>query len=42
MIIGIEFVPVKGLKISPNYQGWLPADGSPTVNGAYLSCEISF
>jgi len=39
-IVGIEFNVTKGLKIAPNYQGWKPADGSPIMNIAYISCEI--
>ena len=42
IIAGIEFSPVKGFKITPNYQVWLPADGSSIINMAYLSCEIKF
>jgi len=42
IIVGAEFSPVKGLKITPNYQGWIPADESAVTHGAYLSCEISF
>lgn len=41
-IAGIEFNPVKGLKISPNFQTWTPKDNSPLEIIAYLSCEISF
>ncbi len=41
-IAGLEFHPVKGLIITPNYQGWIPADGSPMLNSAYLSLEIRF
>ena len=41
-IAGVEFNPVKGIIITPNYQGWLPADGSPMSNSAYLSLEIRF
>lgn len=39
-IAGIEFNPVKGLIITPNYQGWIPANGSPISHSAYLSLEI--
>ena len=39
-IVGVEFNVAKGLKITPNYQGWKPADGSPMMNIAYISCEI--
>lgn len=42
IIVGIEFSPVKGIKITPNYQGWIPANGNPVVNMAYISCEIKF
>jgi hypothetical protein len=41
-IAGVEFHPIKGLIITPNYQGWIPADGSPALNSAYLSLEIKF
>jgi hypothetical protein len=42
IIAGIEFNPVKGLKITPNYQGWNPSNSAPKVDSFYLSCEISF
>lgn len=42
IIAGFEFSPVKGIKIAPNYQGWIPANGDPLVNMAFLSCEIKF
>jgi hypothetical protein len=41
-IAGMEFNPVKGINITPNYQGWIPADGSPVLHSAYLSLEIKF
>ncbi len=41
-IAGVEFHPVKGLIITPNYQGWIPADGSSMLHSAYLSLEIKF
>jgi hypothetical protein len=41
-IAGIEFHPVKGLIVTPNYQGWIPADGSPVWHSAYLSLELKF
>ena len=40
-IAGIEFNPVKGLMVTPNYQGWIPANGSPISHSAYLSLEIN-
>ena len=41
-ITGAEFHPVKGLIITPNYQGWYTADGSPNFHSVYLSLEIKF
>lgn len=41
-IAGVEFNPVKGLIVTPNYQGWYPADGSPAFHSAYLSLEVKF
>ncbi len=41
-IAGVEFNPVKGILITPHYEGWLPADGSVMSNSAYLSLEIRF
>jgi hypothetical protein len=41
-IAGVEFHPVKGLLVTPNYQGWIPADGGPAFHSAYLSLEIKF
>jgi hypothetical protein len=42
IIAGIEFNPVRGLKITPNYQGWNPSGLAPDVDSFYLSCEIRF
>jgi hypothetical protein len=42
IIAGIEFRPVKGLMVTPNYQGWIPADGGGVSHSAYLSLEIRF
>ena len=41
-IAGLEFHPVKGLIITPNYQGWIPADEGSMFNSIYLSLEIKF
>ena len=41
-IAGVEFNPVKGIMVTPNYQGWSPADGSSISHSAYLSLEIRF
>lgn len=42
VIAGVEFNPVKGIRITPNYQGWMPANGDAFIHIAYLSCEIKF
>jgi hypothetical protein len=42
VIGGVEFNPVKGIMITPNYQGWIPADGSPVLHSIYLSLEIKY
>lgn len=40
---GVEYAPVKGIKLAPNYKGWLPsADGSSLISWIYLSAEIKF
>ena len=42
-IAGIEFTPVKGVKIAPNFQGWSPADkGLKFRPSAYLNLQLSF
>lgn len=42
-ILGIEYKPTKGIKISPNFQGWNPSEEDASFEtGAYLSFEISF
>lgn len=41
-IAGVEFNPVKGIMVTPHYQGWVRADGAPMSNSAYLSLEIRF
>ena len=42
ILAGIEYSPVKGILVTPNYQAWIPADGSSVVHIAYLSCQIKF
>ena len=42
IIAGVEFRPVKGLIVTPNYQGWVPANGGGVSHSAYLSLEIKF
>lgn len=40
---GIEYSPVKGIKLAPNYKGWLPSEsGSSLTSWIYLSAEIRF
>lgn len=41
IILGFEFSPAKGVKISPNYQGWNPKDDAKKILSAlYLNLEI--
>ncbi len=43
IIAGLEYAPVKGVKLSPNFQGWNPADSSkPNSSSLMLNCEIKF
>lgn len=43
IMAGVEFTPVKGIKLAPNYKGWLPnASGSSLISWIYLNAEISF
>jgi hypothetical protein len=43
IIAGLEYSPIKYLKISSNFQGWQPAEsGKSFVYGAYLNLEINF
>lgn len=40
-MIGLEFVPVKGIRISPNYQLWAPRDGTKSnISSIFLNLEI--
>lgn len=40
-LIGFQYIPVKGLRLSPNYQVWTPKDGTKTTTSAiFLNCEI--
>ncbi len=40
---GVEYAPVKGIKLAPHYKGWMPsADGSSLISWIYLSAEFSF
>ena len=42
-IFGVEYKPVKGVKIAPNFQGWNPTqNGAAFESSAYLNLEISF
>jgi hypothetical protein len=42
IIAGVEFRPVKGLIVTPNYQGWIPSNGGGISHSSYLSLEIKF
>ncbi len=42
-LVGIEYVPAKGVKIAPNFSGWNPADDSDEFSSTcILNCEFSF
>lgn len=42
-VIGAEFNPVNGIKITPNYRNYSPAaNDSDSINYMYVSCEIKF
>lgn len=43
LVLGYEFTPVSGVKLSPNYRGWNPADDSRAfVSTLMINCEIKF
>jgi hypothetical protein len=40
---GVEFNPIKGIKVAPNFRYWNPAnDSSPATTFAYLNLELKF
>ncbi|HBL74477.1 MAG: hypothetical protein A2W90_20350 [Bacteroidetes bacterium GWF2_42_66] len=42
-IFGMEYAPVRGVNLAPNFQGWNPADNNmPYRSTVFLSCEIKF
>ena len=41
LIGGFEYAPVKGIKISPNYRGWIPDDSTKSyTNAIFLNVEV--
>lgn len=43
ILAGVEFSPVKGVKLTPNVRSWSPAeDGAPNTTYFYLNCELKF
>ncbi len=43
IMAGIEFNPVKGVKIAPNFRYWSPADNSSSATSfTYLNLELKF
>jgi len=43
VITGVEFNPIKGVKMAPNFRYWKPADDStPATYFAYLNLELKF
>ncbi|MDX9881495.1 MAG: hypothetical protein RBS73_05475 [Prolixibacteraceae bacterium] len=42
-VVGMEYAPLRGINLAPNFQGWTPADGDlPTRSSVFLNCEIYF
>ena len=42
-IAGLEYSPVKGVKLAPNFKGWSPADENKAFSSTvFLNCEIKF
>lgn len=40
---GVEFAPVSGIKLTPNYRGWNPANETASfISTLMLNCEIKF
>ncbi|HKI90175.1 MAG TPA: hypothetical protein VKA38_14190 [Draconibacterium sp.] len=43
LMAGLEYSPVKGVKLTPNFRLWNPAVASqPKVTSLYLNCELKF
>ena len=43
LIGGLEYAPVKGIKLTPNLRGWDPADKYQDISkSVFLNCEINF
>jgi hypothetical protein len=42
-LAGLEYVPVKGIKVAPNFNGWSPDDNSKSfISTLFLNLEIKF
>lgn len=40
-LAGIEYEPIEGVKLAPNFRGWNPAqNGEPFSSSIFLNCEI--
>lgn len=43
IMAGVEYSPVSGIKLTPNYRGWNPAEETaPYLSTLMLNCEIKF
>ena len=43
IVAGVEYSPVKGVKLTPNFRNWNPAkDGAKSTTFLYLNCELKF
>ena len=43
IVAGLEFAPVKGVKLTPNFRNWNPSvEGVKSTTFLYLNCELKF
>lgn len=43
LMAGLEYAPVKGVKLAPTFSGWSPKDDAQSFNSTFLlNCEIKF
>lgn len=43
IVAGVEYSPIKGVKLTPNFRNWNPAkDGAASTTFVYLNCELKF
>ncbi|HKJ79466.1 MAG TPA: hypothetical protein VKA10_08020, partial [Prolixibacteraceae bacterium] len=43
IMAGLEYSPIKGVKLAPNFRIWNPdSESLETINSVYLNCELKF